>query len=176
MPSHKRLLILDTSAILTGIQSSLPNTDAYTTQLVISEAKRKLKEENKTDTLDIRSLIIMEPSLEAVNSVITHSLKLGEKSNLSPVDISVLALGKQLLDDSTGEIEILTDDYSIQNVANAFGLKFHSIATQRIKKQIRWIYYCKGCRTKYEIPPKNMRCTICGSEISRKPFKIQNIK
>jgi rRNA maturation endonuclease Nob1 len=176
MPSRKRIFVLDTSAILAGFQSSLPGAESYTTQLVISEARRKLAQEKREDNLDIGSLIVMEPSLETIESVILQASKMGESANLSSVDISILSLAKQLSQDPSNKVEILSNDYSIQNMSNAMGLAYYSFGTQRIKKEINWVYYCKGCRRKYQHPPKRMNCVYCGSQIIRKPRDTRHIK
>ena len=60
------------------------------------------------------------------------------------------------------EAIILTDDYSIQNVANNLNLKFQSFTQRGITKKFKWHYRCPGCGKRFRKSVKN--CPICGTE------------
>lgn len=80
--------------------------------------------------------------------------KSGDLGRLSDVDITVIALA---LD--TGRT-ILTDDYSIQNVAKTIGVDYRPVGTEGIKKVEKWNYRCNGCGKWYKEERKE--CPICG--------------
>jgi UPF0271 protein len=60
-------------------------------------------------------------------------------------------------------LPIMTDDYSIQNMATHMGLSVEPVSEKGITEERRWTYRCKGCRRTFD---KNMdECPICGSEV-----------
>jgi UPF0271 protein len=65
--------------------------------------------------------------------------------------------------------EIITDDYSIQNVAKQNGIAFYALATSGIKRLLEWIRYCPACHKEYPINSSFSACQICGTELKRKP-------
>jgi endoribonuclease Nob1 len=69
--------------------------------------------------------------------------------------------------------QILTDDYSIQNVAKQLGLAYTSLATFGIKRLLTWIRYCPACHRKYPANFKANECPICGTPLKRKPQKAE---
>jgi len=80
--------------------------------------------------------------------------KSGDLGRLSDVDVTVLALAL----DVSGTI--LTDDYSIQNVAKIAGIPYMPVGTEGIKKTEKWNYRCTGCGKWYK--EKQQECAICG--------------
>ncbi|MEM4509064.1 MAG: ribonuclease VapC, partial [Archaeoglobaceae archaeon] len=58
------------------------------------------------------------------------------------------------------EVVLVTDDYSIQNVAMALGIEFESVIHPRISKGFKWVRICRGCGRKVESDV----CPICGGE------------
>jgi len=98
---------------------------------------------------------ITHPSKASTEEVQRVARGTGDIGRLSPVDISVLAVAK----DVSGVI--LTDDYSIQNVARLMGLEYKAVGAKGIKKVIRWDYRCIGCGKRFKEDLKE--CPICGS-------------
>jgi UPF0271 protein len=90
---------------------------------------------------------------------------MGEAQSLSETDISVLALTHQL------EATLISDDYSVQNLADELGLSYTGMNTRGIKRRFQWIHYCPGCRKQYTEPQPDNICLICGTELKRKPGK-----
>ena len=59
------------------------------------------------------------------------------------------------------EVIILTDDYSIQNVASELKIKFETISQSGITNRFKWICVCRGCCKKFK---ENINiCPICGA-------------
>ena len=80
----------------------------------------------------------------------------GDDGRLSETDTELLALALQL------KAEIISDDYSVQNVATILQISFKT-ALQGIRKVIHWTYRCRGCGRYYEKMEPD--CPICGSEV-----------
>jgi len=110
-------------------------------------------------------LLVTSPSSASLSEVKEAAQRTGDDARLSPVDMEVLALARDL------QATLLTDDYSIQNLARVLGIKYQGVGFKGIKEIIIWTYRCKGCGRIFE---KNQPdCPICGSELrsvrSRKP-------
>lgn len=173
--NRKRVYVLDTSAVLAGMLSTGTSEDMYATPLVIAEVNKKLDKDISRISLNFTNLYVQEPSLETIKKIIEKAQIFGEIGNLSATDLSILALGLDL--SHSNNVEIISDDYSIQNIASALGLKYSSIVNKGIVSTIKWEYYCKGCRKRFSVVTKNGLCPICGSEIVRKPVeKFSNRK
>jgi len=167
--NRKSVYVLDTSAILAGFLTTGTSEKMFVTPLVIAEANKKLTQDASGISLNFSNLYVQEPSLETVKKIIKRSEVFGEIGNLSATDLSVLALSLDL--SQSNDVRIITDDYSIQNIASTFGLKCYSVMNKGIRSVIKWEYYCKGCRRRFPIASKNGLCPVCGSEIIRKPLK-----
>ncbi len=111
---------------------------------------------------------IKMPSEEFSNKVKVSASKVGDSFLLSETDMQLLALALQLK--SNGERpEIITDDYSIQNVATQMGIEFYALATFGIRRLLEWIRYCPACHREYPVNSSFNTCQVCGTELKRKP-------
>ena len=71
-------------------------------------------------------------------------------------------------------VSILTDDYSIQNVANELGIHFETMSQSGITKKFKWIYRCRGCGKKFK---ENISiCPICGASTKNVISDKENLK
>ena len=119
-------------------------------------------------------LRVKAPEGRFLDDVETSSIELGEASALSDADKEVLALALELK--SLGEVEIVSDDYSIQNMAEALGIGYRGLTTRGIRRRFRWLLYCPGCRRVFEAPPPDGLCPYCGSEVRRKPVEAHPLR
>ncbi len=111
---------------------------------------------------------IKVPQEEFSTKVKDSASKLGDSYLLSETDMQLLALALELK--AQGENpEIVTDDYSIQNVAKQQGIAFYALATSGIKRLLEWIRYCPACHREYPINSSLSECQVCGTELKRKP-------
>ncbi len=111
---------------------------------------------------------IKMPSEEFSNKVKVSASKVGDSFLLSETDMQLLALALQLK--ANGERpEIITDDYSIQNVATQMGIEFYALATFGIRRLLEWIRYCPACHREYPVNSSFNTCQVCGTELKRKP-------
>ena len=115
-------------------------------------------------------LKLKAPKAEFLDRVKESSRDVGDVFFLSDVDFQVLALAFELKS-AGNEPLIVTDDYSIQNVANQLGLEFAPLMTFGIRFRLHWIRYCPACRRKYPPDYKHRKCEVCGTELKRKPLR-----
>jgi len=85
----------------------------------------------------------------------------GDEKRLSYADNEILALALEMSQEHEEDVIILTDDYSIQNVAHALNINFKSISQDGITKSFKWTYRCAGCGKKFNENIKT--CPICGT-------------
>lgn len=88
-------------------------------------------------------------------------METGDIDRLSNADKEILALALDINREDGKEAIILTDDYSIQNMAHVLNIKFENINQLGITKRFKWIYQCRGCGKKFKENIKT--CPICGA-------------
>ncbi len=113
-------------------------------------------------------IAIIEPSREALEAIEKCATEVGDAFFLSETDKNVLALAFDLKS-PTCEPQIVTDDYSIQNVGKRLGIEFVSLATFGIRRILEWKRYCPACHREYPANSKITECIVCGTELKRKP-------
>jgi len=111
----------------------------------------------KLESLKEVCLRVLEPSREAVEAVEAKCRETGDDARLSEADVHVIALARQ-----TGST-ILTDDYSIQNIAMVLGIPYRPVSQKGIDAVFLWKYRCTGCRKIFDAAVKE--CPVCGSEV-----------
>jgi len=120
--------------------------------------------------IENRKLTVRSPKSSVFQDIQEASRKVGDMRYLSEADLQVLALALELKGRGLSPV-IVTDDYSIQNVANKIDVKFTSLMTFGIKFRFKWILYCPACFHKYPSDYKVKSCEVCGTELKRKPKK-----
>jgi len=114
-------------------------------------------------------LKVKMPEESSIHRIEESSKTVGDMLYLSEADLHVLALALELKDVDLSP-SIVTDDYSIQNVANHIGVGFTSLMTFGIRYRLYWILYCPACHHKYAADYKMKKCEICGTMLKRKPL------
>lgn len=167
----KQIIVLDTSAFIGGFDPFSICEELIVPPKVEEEVKKKNMVSLKFETaLESGKIKIVEPSREFLEKVKAAATLVGDAFYLSETDKQVLALALEFK--SRGENpKIITDDYSIQNVATNMGLEFVSIITFGIRRLVSWIRYCPACHRKYSANYKLTMCSVCGTEIKRKPLR-----
>ena len=156
-----RIFIIDTSAILSGKPINLDNAIMISTSSVYNELKPGGRDYQTLQFLIEKGLSMNTPSQYSIDKIKTISNKTGELDRLSEADMDVLALALDINTAGNKEAVILTDDYSIQNVAYVLNIKFESISQQGITKRFIWNHRCVGCGKTFK--EKLKICPICGS-------------
>jgi UPF0271 protein len=146
--------ILDSSVFFSDYPVRFP---AYTTPSVIDELI-DLRSKCRFDSLVVSGLVVREPESESVLKIQEVSARSGDQPVLSPADKDVLALALDL-----GGV-IVTDDFSVQNVAHHLGIETRSILQRPARTRV-WKFRCSGCGRYYR---NTGECPVCGSAIKRK--------
>lgn len=173
----KRIIVLDTSAFLAGFDPFSLSEEQVTAPMVEQEIKRNAMIRLRFETaVESGKVKVKAPSKEALSSVKASATKVGDSFKLSETDIELLALALELKTEGY-KPQIVTDDYSIQNVATQSGIEFLSLATFGIKRLLEWIRYCPACHREYPVNSAFKECQICGTELKRKPRRtMKNVK
>ena len=167
--SKVRTVVLDTSAFIAGFDPFSSKRYNVTVPNVKEEIKRDsillLRFEVAIETGKIEVKTPFEKYKIKVENVAN---KMGDLHLLSETDLDVLAVALEL------EIEgfkpqIVTDDYSIQNVASKMKIEFIPLTTGGIHKIFEWIRYCPACYKNFVSNYKLVSCSICGTKLKRKP-------
>jgi UPF0271 protein len=99
---------------------------------------------------------VSSPSDRSLRKVSEESEKTGDSRRLSEADKELLALALDL------GYELITDDYSIQNLARAMGIPARGFDQKGIAEVFEWQAKCKGCGKLF---PADVRvCDVCGTE------------
>ena len=168
-----RVLLLDTSAFMMGYEATDVKAEHYTVPSVREELREGDLTKLRFDSAVRRGrLKVVTPDPEYLSEVRSVTLEMGEAGVLSATDEQLLALGVQLK--SSAPI-IVSDDYSVQNVADRLGLGFRSLATPGIRRQFEWVIYCPGCHKIFSVPQPGKVCPMCGTELKRRPGRKKAI-
>ncbi len=158
------IYVIDTSSILSG-KTIYTNENMFVTAPgVSSEISPGGKDYQKFELLKETGLKIVSPTSDSINKIKKIAKKTGDYDRLSSTDIEVLAISLDLKNDNKFPI-ILSDDYSIQNVAEFIGIKYQNISQKKISKKFIWLSRCTGCGKKFK-EHINV-CPICGSKIKK---------
>ena len=163
------VIVLDTSAFLAGFDPFSQNTEQVTVPKVEEEILRnsmvKMRFESAVESGKVK---VKTPTPEFSKATKTSASKVGDSFKLSEADMQLLALALQLKSEGYTP-QIVTDDYSIQNVAAQMGIGFSALATFGIKRLLEWTRYCPACYREYPTNTKSKECQVCGTELKRKP-------
>lgn len=165
-------LVLDSSAFIQGLDPQ--NEAAYTVPLVVDELREGFTIARLRSMEAAGRLKVLEPEDRFLGVVEAEARRMGEYKALSATDKQVLALGVQLRDDKLEPV-VVSDDYSVQNMADALGLRHRGLATPGIKRRFTWTIYCPGCRREYTEPQSEDVCPVCGTELKRKPVRKRGV-
>jgi UPF0271 protein len=117
---------------------------------------------------------IQSPTKPSLEEVLSKARALGDKLVLSETDTGIVALALDLSKEGKVPV-IVSDDYAVQNVAEALQLNYQSLATLGIREKFNWILYCPACFRKYP-NSEAQDCSICGTKLKRKPVDKQLAK
>jgi UPF0271 protein len=161
---------LDTSALIAGFDPLSISEEQYTVPTVREELiADSLPWVRFNAAVESGKLKVKMPNQSSINRVKESSKTVGDVLYLSEADLHVLALALELRDAGYSP-SIVTDDYSIQNVANQIDVDFTSLMTFGIRFRLYWILYCPACHRKYPADYKLKKCQVCGTELKRKPL------
>jgi UPF0271 protein len=140
----KQVIVLDTSAILSGKPIHFTDAKLVTTPGISDELTPGGRDYQAFDFLKETGLTIHAPSSESVHEVKKTAQETGDDRRLSPADIEIIALALDINKEPDQEATILTDDYSIQNVAIALKIHFQGFSQDIITQKFKWVSRCPG--------------------------------
>jgi UPF0271 protein len=162
-------MVLDTSAFVAGFDPFSVREELVAPPLVEEEVKRKPMTRLKFEmALESGRLSIFMPSKKYIEKVKICATTMGDSFFLSETDVQVLALALEIKT-TGGAPQIVTDDYSIQNVGMKLDLNYIPLLTIGIKRVLVWVRYCPACHRTYPANYKSTECFICGTALKRKP-------
>ena len=165
----KRVVVLDTSAFVSGVDSFSLGDEQFTAPKVEEEIRRNSMVKMRLEiAIESGKLKVKTPTQDYTNRSEVYANKIGDSFKLSETDKQLLALALELKDSGYAP-QIVTDDYSIQNVATQMAIEFLSLSTLGIKRLLEWVRYCPACFKEYAANSKFKECIICGTELKRKP-------
>ena len=154
--------VLDATAFYAGIPFS-SNDSFMTTSIVYREIEHIKSKHGALDMLQqTNRLQIRDPKEETIKIVNQTAEKTGDKTTISEQDVSIIALALE------NNIELITDDFAVTNVAKQLEIKTSSLMTDGISKVGKWISYCSVCGNEFQ---KGKECPICGNKLNRKLIK-----
>jgi UPF0271 protein len=112
------------------------------------------------DAMEGAGMHIHIPDEGAIDRVRKTATSTGDLDVLSETDVRLIAAAVEL--DAT----LVTDDYAMQNVAEALDVETEVIAQEGIQEQRDWHFQCQGCGQEFE--EHHDRCPICGADLARK--------
>jgi len=170
-----KVLVLDTSALVMGLNPSALDLPTYSVPSVMGElAPDTLSYTRFIASQDSSHLTVRKPSSSSVRLVEEASSRVGDVGVLSKADREVLALALDLK--LTGLLPtIVSDDYAIQNVSETLGVGHSSLATFGIAKKFDWVYYCPACFRRYRAQDAKSACRVCGTRLKRKVAKKEQV-
>lgn len=158
-------LVLDSTAFYSGLPL-VCSDPLYTTPSIISEISHRSVSELSLETLvGTGRLKIVDPSTTAIRTIEKNALDSGDSFKLSKADVELLALALDLQKEMM--VTLISDDYSIQNLASTLNIRVAKGLSKGISRVARWLLYCRGCGKTFR--GKNpLVCDICGTELSWK--------
>jgi UPF0271 protein len=168
------IFVIDTSAIFHRIQYAAEDIQLATTPLLEKEMQQKGLKETLDLLISAQKLRILEPTPASLKQVRAAANQLGDLDNLSNPDLQLLALALDLTTHNYHPV-LITNDYSIQNVAQSLSLDFRGTNQPGIREVIQWETYCSACGHKTSNLSKNEPCPVCGTPLKRRAVKKKPI-
>ena len=170
-----KALVLDTSALIMGLDPLGLEFQSYTVPEVTEELKDQAGPSYRVAiSTSSGKLKIQSPTSQSLKRIRESAEALGDKVVLSKADASVLALALDLFGEGGNPI-VVSDDYAVQNVAEGIGIAYQSLATLGIRQKFEWVYYCPACFKQY--PGGDVEvCQVCGTKLKRKPMRKQSAR
>lgn len=170
-----KVLVLDTSALIMGLDPLGLEFETYSVPEVIEELRDQAALSYRLAiSTSSGKLKIQSPTSQCLKQVLDEAKVLGDRVVLSKADASVLALALDLLREGRDPI-VVSDDYAVQNVAEGIDIAYQSLATLGIRQKFEWTYYCPACFRRYSGVELEV-CQVCGTKLKRKPLRKQAAK
>jgi len=156
------IFVLDTPFFLYGLDPSGMDGKCVISPEVRDEVLRGFPARKLGYYLEAGVVEIASPCEESLKKAGKAAILTGDSERLSVADISVIALAIEL------KGTIITDDYSVQNVARVLKIEYLPLKERGIKGLWEWRYRCTGCGRFFEEAYDT--CPVCGSPLKTVPL------
>lgn len=159
-------LVLDTSLLLGG--KDPPRGPRWaTTPEAAAEVSPGGRDARRYEDWRSIGLEVREPTPASRSRVQAAAATAGNLSRLSAADRSLLALALDLGVEAT----LMTDDYTMLDVASRLGVRTQTVNQEGIRASLDFRPRCTGCGRWLEAMPKREDCPVCGSPVKPRPWK-----
>jgi UPF0271 protein len=166
--------VLDTCALISGLNPLQIEGELYSVPMVLEELESGgLAQIRLEAALASGKLTLKEPTSGSESEVLKIAHELGEDAALSKADLKVLALALDLKNSGKDSV-IISDDYSIQNLAGRLGIRYLGLTTFGISYAFDWIFHCPACHRKFM--EERETCSVCGTKLRRIVLRKARIK
>jgi UPF0271 protein len=162
-----KALVLDTSALIQGFSPG-SSGQAFTVPAVLDEIREELTRIRVEALVSGGRITLRTPDEASSDRLEDEADKVGESKALSAADKQMLSLALQLSSEGHTPV-VVSDDYSVQNMADHLGIQYTSLAVGGIKRQFKWVTYCPGCHRSFDKPPRENTCPVCGTTLKKRP-------
>jgi len=167
--------VLDTSALVAGLDPFLIDDEQYTVPAVKDEIAENSTLGFRLNTAEESGKVKVEnPDKTYLEKAKDSAKEVGDLFFLSVADLQVLALALELKSRGYSPL-IATDDYSIQNVAKQVEIAFAPLTTFGIRHRLQWLRYCPACHKTYPASYRASKCDVCGTQLKRKPLRTKDV-
>ncbi len=148
----EKVYVLDSSAFICGF-SEIPS-------VTIKDVREELKRESvyRFEVMVGKGMAVVSPSKESIDRIIKKAKESGDIDDLSKVDLKLIAVALEI------DGVLVTDDYSMQNVAKMAGIDVKTIRYQGIDEEIVWMFKCVDCGRIYD---EKINCRVCGGKTEK---------
>ncbi len=152
--SDEKIYVLDAGVFINNLSYLFEDKLSITTPLVEEEVKTS-KAKMDFHRFSLQGLNIVMPSKESIDKA--KELVNKTKHKISLTDLTLLALCMEYKQKGK-EVVLVTDDYSLQDLASSQNIEIEGITRNPTTKKYRWKRICIACNkeTPHEI------CEICG--------------
>jgi len=133
--SSSAIFVLDTAAFIARLHLMLYNADIYTAPKVIEEVKDRESVEGLEIGFAADRVKVLEPEISYISKVLDTAKRLNIAHRLSETDIQLAALALKISKEKHRDVIVVTDDYAIQLLVEALGLKFMPVKTVGIRSR-----------------------------------------
>jgi UPF0271 protein len=172
------ILVMDTTAVIGGLNINVlrtqnPQLEIRMTTAIFEEAQRHKAAQTWLEIAVSQNILrIQDPNSDYTIEVEKKARTMGDLRSLSANDKSLIALALELRSQYPDKrIQVMSDDYSIQNTCTSLKIPIYKLRKAGIKKAIKWEIYCPDCFRTYSPDKFKEDCDYCGTELKRRPFK-----
>ncbi|WGI18060.1 hypothetical protein [Methanonatronarchaeum sp. AMET-Sl] len=160
-----RVFVVDTSVFIVG---DLPEGDVITIKEVVEEVRDKVSRYNLGRMYSISDVV--KKDIDYVEQV---SKETGDFGRLSKTDIKLVGLAHRLKREGNKPV-MVSDDYSIQNIAKKLDIPYRGVQQKEIDEEVVWGLRCIGCKRQYS-SKTYVDCPVCGSDLEERILRRKDI-